>query len=110
MTKKLTRMTTITRPWNIRKVDNILNAAYSRFYSPSIYLANDEVIVLVKGKIAFMHINTSEETLTLMVTHITLMFYLGKDRKHARIDMTVTHTTVEQPTRVVERRGHKLHI
>jgi len=103
-------MTTITRLWNIGEVYDILNAEYSKFYTPSIYLANDEVIVLVKGKVAFMHINTSEETLTLMDTHITMMCYLGKDRKQVTIDMTVTHTTVEQLTRVVQRCGHKLHI
>lgn len=45
---------------NIREVYDILNVAYSKFYSPSKYLANDEVIVLFKGKVAIMHINISE--------------------------------------------------
>ena len=31
-------------------------------------------------------------------------------RKQATTDMTVTHTTVKQLTRVVQRHGHKLHI
>jgi len=35
---------------NIREVYDILHVTYSKFYSPSKYLANDEVIVLFRGK------------------------------------------------------------
>jgi hypothetical protein len=43
------------RLWNITEVYDNLNIAYSKFYSPFKHLATDEVIVLFKRKIAFMH-------------------------------------------------------
>jgi hypothetical protein len=36
--------------------------------------------------------------------------YLGKDRKHAMTDMTMTQATVKQMTRRVQRHGHKLYM
>jgi len=41
------------RPWKMRDLFEILNATFSKFYSPSENLAIDEVIVSFKGRVIF---------------------------------------------------------
>jgi hypothetical protein len=75
MTKKLTGRTTITTDCGIlREVYDILNVAYSKFYSPSKHLATDKVTTFQReGFIhAHKHFGIKIYTLTLMATHMTM--------------------------------------
>jgi hypothetical protein len=95
----------------------MLNFAYSKFYNPSEHLAIDDMMVLFKGKAAFkQYIPKKTKVLELKLTHCgrtgysyEMEVYLGKDRKRAMMDMTVTHATVKQLTRV-KGHGHKLYM
>ena len=97
----------------------MLNVAYSKFYNPSQHLAIDEVIVLFKGKVAFkQYIPKKHKHFRIKIYKLCnktgytydMEVYLGKDKKSAMTDMTVTHATVKQLTRRVQWRGHKLHM
>jgi hypothetical protein len=107
------------RLWKIRQVFDMLNVAYSKFYNPSEHLAIDEVIVLFKGKISFkQYIPKKHKRFGIKIYKLCdrtgytydMEVYLGKDRKRATTHMTVTHATVKQRTRRVQRRGHKLYM
>ena len=43
------------RLWTVRNLFEILNEAFSKFYSPSEHLAVDEVIILFKRRVIFRH-------------------------------------------------------
>ena len=66
MGKELTEQ--MTRLWKIRDLFEIIRTNFSKFYSPSEYLAVDEVIVKFKGRIVFKQ-------------------YIPKKRKHFGIKM-----------------------
>jgi hypothetical protein len=58
MTKTLTIKTnTMTDCGKLGKVFGMLDVAYSKCYKPSEHLANDEVTVLFKGRVAFKQDN-----------------------------------------------------
>ena len=47
--------------WKMRNLFEILNKTFSKFYSPSEYLAVDEVIILFKGRVIFRQYIPKEE-------------------------------------------------
>jgi hypothetical protein len=97
----------------------MLSVAYSKCDSPSEHLAIHEVIVLFKGKVAFkQYITKKHRFFGIKIYRLCdrtgytydMEVYLGKDRKRAMMDMTVTHATVKQLTRRVQEQGCKLYM
>jgi hypothetical protein len=95
----------------------VLNVAYSKFYNPSEHLSIDEVVVLFKGKVAFkQYIPKKYKCYGIKIYNLCdrtgytydMEVYLGKDRKRATTEMTVSHATVKQLTRRVQGHGQLL--
>jgi hypothetical protein len=70
----------------------MLNVTYAKYYSPSEYLADDEVIVLLKGRIVFKHYIAKKHECSVINVYIlcdmagytyNMSVCWGKDRQNA---------------------------
>ena len=102
--------------WNLFE---ILNQIFSKFYSPSVHLAADEVSLKHKGRVIFWqyiyprNTNVSESKFTNYVMRLDTRgttAYSGRDRQQTVQHLTITHTTVSKLTRKIQGYGHKLYM
>ena len=107
------------RLWKIRDLFEIIRTNFSKFYNPSEYLAEDEVIVKFKGRIVFkQYILKKRKRFGIKMFKLCdstgytndINIYLGKDRQRVAQHLTATHNTVANLTRGVEGFGHKLYM
>jgi hypothetical protein len=105
--------------WKIRRIFDMLNDVYSKYYAPTEHMTVDEVIVLYKGKVNFrQYISKKHKCFGIKIYKLCDMsgytydmdMYLGKNRTCSTADMTATHATVRHLTRKVEGHGHKLYM
>jgi aminopeptidase-like protein len=94
------------RLWKIRDLFEILNATFSKFYSPSENLAIDEVIVQREGDFQIVHTKKRNRFCIKMLKlrdsaayMYDMKIYLGKDRQPTVQHMTTTHATLTELTR-----------
>ena len=103
------------RLWKMRKLFEILNEKFSKFYSPSGHLAVDEVIVKFKGRVIFRQCIPKKHKrfgIKIYNTGYTydMTVYLGRDRQRTAQHLTATHVTVSELTKQIQGRGHKLYM
>jgi hypothetical protein len=85
------------------------------YYAPYEHLAVEEVIILLKRQVIFRQYTPKKhERFGIKIYKLCNMsgysYNLGKDKTLAARDMTVTHVTVKQLTKMLEGRGHELYM
>ena len=105
------------RLWKIRNIFDTLNNKFGELYNPTEHLAVDEAIVLYKRRVVFQqYIPKKHKRFGIKIYKLCdslgytydMSMYLGKQRKHATVQITAKHRTVLQVIRRVEGLGHKI--
>jgi len=103
----------------IRDLFEILNATFSKFYSPSENLSIDEGYCFLEWKGDFQRVHTKKrKRFGIQIFKLCdstgytcdMKLYLGKDRQRTAQHVTATHATMTELTRKIEGRGHKLNM
>jgi hypothetical protein len=99
------------RLWKIRRIFDILNDAFSKYYASTEHLAADEVIMLFKGRVNFkQYLRKRHKRFRIKIHKLCVMsgytynmdVYFGKNRTRATADMTSTHATARLLTTKVD--------
>ena len=118
-TTRLTWQTKVLTGYGRYKICLKFWTTFSKFFSPSVHLTIDEVIVLYKGRVIFQQYTPKKhKCFGIKIYKICdktgctydMMLYVGKDRQQTAQHLTTTYVTVSELTKKIQVCGHKLYI